>query len=161
MFRPDPEVGIDKPDVCRAFVPLRLTFFFFSSSVILSSATLSVGAISSPDGEAIGGAGVGAGGGVDTLGLPVHILSPYCYLVGICKPAFDLFKVLVPTAGLDSLPVPLVLTLTFLPSLVLVSSLGADIIESLSPTLETAPIRSACPTPLPNPHITYLFPLVD
>jgi len=118
MFRPDPEVGIDKPDVCRAFVPLRLTFFFFSSSVILSSATLSVGAISSPDGEAIGGAGVGAGGGVDTLGLPVHILSPYCYLVGICKPAFDLFKVLVPIAGLDSLPVPLVLTLTFLPSLV-------------------------------------------
>tara|TARA_E500000081_G_C6088292_1_gene331402 strand:- start:62 stop:367 length:306 start_codon:yes stop_codon:yes gene_type:complete len=74
MFRPDPEVGIDKPDVCRAFVPLRLTFFFFSSSVILSSATLSVGAISSPDGEAIGGAGVGAGGGVDTFGLPVHIL---------------------------------------------------------------------------------------
>jgi hypothetical protein len=87
MFNPDPEVGIDKPDVCKAFVPLRLTFFFLSSSVNFSSATLSVGAISSPDGEAIGGAGVGAGGGVDTLGLPVHILSPY-YCVGICKPVF-------------------------------------------------------------------------
>jgi hypothetical protein len=158
MFNPDPEVGIDKPDVCKAFVPLRLAFFFFSSSVNFSSATLSVGAISSPDGEAIGGAGVGAGGGVDTFGLPVHMLSPYCYLVGICKPAFDLFKVLVPTAGLDNLLVPLVLTLTFLPSLVLVCSLGADvgadIIESLFPTLEIAPIRSA------NPHIIYLFPLV-
>jgi hypothetical protein len=117
MFNPDPEVGIDKPDVCKAFVPLRLTFFFLSSSVNFSSATLSVGAISSPDGEAIGGAGVGAGGGVDTLGLPVHILSPYC----------DLFKVLVPTAGLDSLPVPLVFTLDFLVLSVAWSSLGEGV----------------------------------
>jgi hypothetical protein len=127
MFNPDPEVGIDKPDVCKAFVPLRLTFFFLSSSVNFSSATLSVGAISSPDGEAIGGAGVGAGGGVDTLGLPVHILSPYWFLVGICKPAFDLFKVLVPTAGLDSLPVPLVFTLDFLVLSVAWSSLGEGV----------------------------------
>jgi hypothetical protein len=126
MFNPDPEVGIDKPVVCKAFVPLRLAFFFLSSSVNFSSATLSVGAISSPDGEAIGGAGVGAGG-VETLGLPVHILSPYCYLVGICKPAFDLFKVLVPTAGLDSLLVPLVLPLLCL----LMSSFDAGVFIAL------------------------------
>tara|TARA_R110002167_G_scaffold100213_9_gene261825 strand:- start:6784 stop:7005 length:222 start_codon:yes stop_codon:yes gene_type:complete len=68
MFNPDP--------VCSDLVPRLLTLLAFSSSDSLSIEVLTVGAKSSPAGEAIG-AGAGAGAGADTFGLPIHI----CFLL--------------------------------------------------------------------------------